>query len=524
MRNDHVAERGGRNGWSALRRVYPLGEFKRSIRLRLTLWYVALLAVVLIAFSVGIYIFLIAHIASEIGDVERTYHHLYDRAALRASTAQGAIPASVKQGLKDVPRDSGELGQLGVYYESLLDAGPTGEYHVALSQLAALRANAQSVLLNAIPAGCHPARGNNVWCAWPVVNHRGEVQGVVAIYGSLSAVVQSEDEVRTALTLGIPLSLLIALAGGWMLASRALSPIEQLRLTAQSITATDLSRRIGMERDDELGRLARTLDEMIAGLDSAFTEQRRLTADVSHELRTPISVIQAQASLALRRTRSPQEYEVVLASIHEETERMGRIVEDLLMLARAEAGQEVLEHDPVRLDVVARWAVSQLEDAARGREVNLVSAFEPSMVVGDQGKLQQMTLNLLDNAIKYTPSGGTIRIRVDTDAGSAKLVVSDTGVGIPKDSLPHVFDRFFMTDRSRSEGGSGLGLSIVHWIVEAHMGTVFVESSEGVGSTFTVSIPMHNDDGGARSPSVRTSAPRTRRLRSVTARPPDRES
>ena len=504
-----------------LGRYRPSRDFHASIRVRLTLWYVALLAVVLVAFSVGIYIFLIAHISSSVGDVERTYHHLYQKAALKAETRNGYIPPGVRQQIREVPRNSGELGQLGVYYQSLNDASTAhGEYERGLPQRGLLKGDATAVLLNAVSAGCHPTPSNNVWCAWPVQDQSGRVQGVVAIYGSLSAVVQSENEVRTALFLGVPLSLLIALLGGWFLASRALSPIEQVRLTAQSITATDLSRRIGLNRDDELGRLARTLDEMIAGLDSAFKEQRRLTADVSHELRTPLSVIQAQASLALRRSRTPEEYATVIASIQEETQRMGKMVENLLLLARAEAGQEVLERDPVRLDVVARWAVAQLEEMAQAREVLLVRSLKPVIVIGDMAKLQQMTLNLLHNAIKYTPPGGTVRVRVSAADGEAVLTVSDTGVGIPEAGVAHVFERFFMTDRARSEGGSGLGLSIVHWIVEAHQGTITVQSKEGAGSTFSVRIPCEESQLDELPAPRLPPAPRAKRLKGVTKSEP----
>lgn len=470
----------------------PVGDWWGSIRVRLTLWYVSLLAVVLLAFSVGVYFFLIAHISSEVGDVENTFKKLYTNAAL--------TPRS----LLTVPRDSSLFGQLGIYYQSRLDASPGAEEIIALPRVRELRAEATAVILGSQPAGCNGTPDNHLQCAWLVTNRRHVVVGVVAMQGSLAAVVQSENELRTAIIIGVPVSVLIALIGGWMLASRALSPIEQLRLTAQSITATDLSRRIGMQRDDELGRLAKTLDEMIAGLDSAFNEQRRLTADVSHELRTPLSVIQAQTSLALKRDRTPQEYAAVLNSIQEESERMSKIVEDLLLLARAEAGQEVLEHDPVRLDVITRWAVEHVRGMAQDRQITLSMSLKPVMVTGDSGRLRQMVLNLVHNAIKYTDAGGAVRVRVVGKEEMAALTVADTGAGIDESSLPHIFERFYVADRSRAERGSGLGLSIVHWIVVAHGGAIDVRSKAGAGSTFTVSLPVATQptDGSDKPPPI----------------------
>jgi heavy metal sensor kinase len=467
-------------------RYTPFGELRGSIRLRLTLWYVSLLGLVLVAFSVGVYFFLLASISTQVSLVQQSYQKL-----LTSYAAQS--PKDLKKA--KLSKGSSLIGQLAIYYQSVNDIA-NNPVRVGPVQSATATSDTTAALLDAKKQGCHEIKGNHFACTWLVFNHRHQPQGAVDFQGSLAGVSHAEDILRSGLIIGVPLSLLIALLGGWALASRALSPLEQLRQTAQSITATDLSRRIGLHRDDELGRLAGTLDGMIAGLDSAFREQRRLTADVSHELRTPLSVIQAQASLALKRVRSPQEYAKVLGSIQEETERMSGIVEDLLLLARADAGQEMMESDPVRLDVTARWAADSLRTMASEKDIELAVSVRPVMIDGDQGRLRQLCLNLIHNAVKYTNPGGKVKVRVYSKAGLATLKVTDSGDGIDEHSLPHIFERFYMVDRARarSEGGSGLGLSIVHWIVEAHGGAIAVESKPGSGSTFTVRIPLHNLD------------------------------
>jgi heavy metal sensor kinase len=470
-----------------LAKYLPFGEPGRSIRARLTLWYVSLLAVVLVGFSVGVYIFLLASFSFEVNGITNAYQKLLTDEASQA-------PGNLRT-LK-LSEGSNLIGQPAVDYQSRNDIGGP-HIHSGPPLYASTITDNEAALLDPKRQGCHPIDQNHFSCTWLVYPRNRtrltQAQGAVTFQASRSSVAHAENQLLTALIVGIPVSLLIALGGGWIFASRALSPLEELRRTTQSITATDLSRRIGINRDDELGRLAQTIDGMIERLDSAFKEQRRLTADVSHELRTPLSVIQAQTTLALKRDRSGKEYVTVLASIQEETERMSRIVEDLLLLARAEAGQEVIERDPVRLDVMARWAGEHCMAMAEEKQVELVLALRPVMIDGDAGRIRQMALNLVHNAVKYTEPGGRVRVRVASKNGVASLEVHDTGVGIDERSLPHIFERFYMVDRSRSkaEGGSGLGLAIVHWIVEAHEGTIAVESTSGTGTVFTVRIPMH---------------------------------
>ena len=214
-------------------------------------------------------------------------------------------------------------------------------------------------------------------------------------------------------------------------------------------------------------------------------------------------MIKAQTSLTLKRRRSPEEYAAALRSIQEESDRMSSIVADLLFLARADAGQEVIETEPIRLDLVAAWTVEQMEAMAKSKHVSLSLQVNPVFIDGDVGRIRRVCLNLVENAIKYTDAGGSVNLRVLSDPpNAAVLQVADTGCGIAPESQPNIFKRFYRADqaRSREAGSSGLGLAIAHWIIEAHGGTISVESELGKGSTFSVTIPMSPEGVEALTP------------------------
>ena len=286
--------------------------------------------------------------------------------------------------------------------------------------------------------------------------------------------------------------LLVSLVGGWLLARRALAPIERISVAAQRISSRDLSARIPIERtEDELGRLAKVLNETFARLQEAFERQTRFTADASHELRTPLSIVVSHLELALRKERSAAEYRESIETALRGAERMRAVVEGLLTLARADAGTLALAKDRVDLRAAVEETVAMLSPTAAERRVTFLAALEPATVVGDRDRLRDLVTNLLTNAIRYNREGGRVDVGLRVEAGQAVLSVSDTGVGIPSQDLPHLFERFYRVDkvRSRELGGSGLGLSIAKWIVEAHGGTIGVVSQEGEGATFAVRLP-----------------------------------
>jgi heavy metal sensor kinase len=282
--------------------------------------------------------------------------------------------------------------------------------------------------------------------------------------------------------------------GGWSLARSALSPIDQVIAIAERRTARNLYERMPeREVDDELGRLIRTLNRTADRMTGAFEQIKQFSWNVAHELKTPLTILRGEAELALAASSSSEESQRLSATYLEETVRLSGVVDDLLTLAQTDAGRVQIERKPVRLDDL----VEDLRDDAsilaqeKGLKVELLENASTT-VLGDAARLRRLFRSLIANAVKYTDSGGAIDIRSRRDGGAVKVSIRDTGIGIPKESLPHVFDWFYRADpaRSRDRGGSGLGLPLARWIAEAHGGRIEVESADGHGSTFTVTLPL----------------------------------
>jgi heavy metal sensor kinase len=296
------------------------------------------------------------------------------------------------------------------------------------------------------------------------------------------------------LALGIPLVVAVAAAGGYLLARQALRPVEEIAWKAAIITQHNLSERLPVARTgDELERLSTALNLMITRLDDAFGNSKRFVADASHELRTPLTVIQGELENLAADPQLPAELRDRVGSTLEEVERLGKIVQKLFALSRLDAGEAQAEW--VRLDIAALVSATadQMLLLAEDRNITVTrEAREPVHVMGDRARLKQVVVNLIDNAVKYTPPGGTVRLRVHRDSTHGIIEVADTGVGIPPEAVPLVFERFFRVDRERSagEGGAGLGLAIVKSICVAHGGRVYVESVIGSGSRFFVILPL----------------------------------
>jgi two-component system, OmpR family, sensor kinase len=275
-----------------------------------------------------------------------------------------------------------------------------------------------------------------------------------------------------------------------LLTPSSFRPLEDIANVARQITnADDLSRRVpDSDRTDEIGVLARAINQTLERLERLFTTQQRLVADVSHELRTPLTAIRGNIDLMRRMGNGDPES---LDIIQEEAERMTRLVRDLLLLARADAGEFPLDKVKVELDSIFLEVYRQAKLLSETVDVTL-TAVDQVFVMGDIDRLKQLLLNLVGNAVKYTPDGGSVSMRLEKEDGWAHLHVADTGIGIPPDDLPYIFDRFYRVDkaRSRGQGGSGLGLSIAKWIATAHDGDLTVTSQVGNGSTFTLSLPV----------------------------------
>jgi len=287
--------------------------------------------------------------------------------------------------------------------------------------------------------------------------------------------------------------LVLGLAGGWWLASRAIRPIEDISAPAVKIAGGDLSQRINVaDTDSELGHLAGVLNSTFARLEAAFAHQARFTSDASHELRTPVSVILSQAQTALSRERPAPEYREALEACQRAAQRMRRLTESLLELARLDAGQDPMKQERFDLSRVARDSVELVGPLAAERHIQLRCELPVTECVGDAERIGQVVTNLLTNAIHFNRDGGEVSVSTQTHNGAVLLTVSDTGEGIPPEDLQRIFERFYRVDKSRSriQGRTGLGLAICKAIVDAHSGAIEVSSQPGAGSAFTVSLPQ----------------------------------
>lgn len=317
---------------------------------------------------------------------------------------------------------------------------------------------------------------------------------VAVIVGRLTSEIQDMLSIFRVVIIYSALAIvLLAGVGGMFLANQTLQPVDHITDIAREIGEGDLSRRINIQSEDELGRLASTLNWMIARLEEAFQKQRQFAADASHELRTPLAIIQAESSLALDKKRTQVEYRRSLDLVSQEVTYMSEIIGKLLLLARNDAGIEPLNLQEVNVKDLFTELSSDVEALAQEKGVAFnLGPMDNLTVKGDRFRLRQLFLNILDNAIRYTPSGGTVSSLLVRKNGSALVSISDTGMGIPAEDLPFIFDRFYRVDkaRSRPDGGLGLGLAIASSIAKLHGGGIEVESQVGKGSTFQITLPL----------------------------------
>lgn len=295
------------------------------------------------------------------------------------------------------------------------------------------------------------------------------------------------------LLLLVPVVVLVSILGGYFLSNRSLRPVENINLTARSITATNLNQRLqkGIV-DDEISRLADTINEMFDRLQQSFEQMKQFSADASHELRTPLTIIRGEIELALSSKQSVEEYRRTLASVLEETIRLSTITDDLLTLAQSERNDLQFNKETISITSIITELFEDITLLASEKSIQITKKqIDEIQIVGDSIRLRQLFLNILDNSIKYTQPNGNVSISLLQKDGFAEFIVEDSGIGIAIDDLTKIFDRFYRVDkgRSRSQGGTGLGLSIANWIAKIHNGKISVQSEIGKGSTFIISIP-----------------------------------
>jgi heavy metal sensor kinase len=306
---------------------------------------------------------------------------------------------------------------------------------------------------------------------------------------------ESREDFETILLLLAVPSLLLAALGGFWLSGRALAPVDRITSEARRISISKLGTRLELPAaHDELHRLVVTLNQMLERLDGAVKRMVQFTADASHELRAPLTLIHTAAEFSLRRERAPEELRDAMGKIARECGRTSRLVDDLLLLARADSDGEAVPLQPVDLCASVRSALDQAVILAEPKGIRVEAHIPPGpiLVSGDEPTLSRLWLILLDNAVKYTAPGGQVRLELTAANAHAEATVSDNGVGVAPEELPHIFDRFWRADkvRSRSMGGAGLGLSIAQWIVQRHSGSITVHSEPGKGSEFLTRFPL----------------------------------
>jgi two-component system OmpR family sensor kinase len=329
------------------------------------------------------------------------------------------------------------------------------------------------------------------------VSTNEKIDYVVQVGMGMSRVRKTLSNFRHNLLTAIPVVLVLGAIGGWFLARRSLSPIARITETARRITASNLGERLKPRgTGDELDQLIRTLNEMISRLEESFKRISQFTADASHELRTPISSMRGEAELLLSKSRPIQEYQGVLANHIERLDFIMRMINDLILLSKFDSNEAGLEMVQVKLNdlLVNLWELFRVLGDQKGVKFTLED-IEEANVLGDRTRLQRLFTNLIDNAIKFTPSGGHVDLSLKRDGVFVRVFVRDTGIGIPEEELERIFERFYRVDKSRAResGGTGLGLSICQWIARAHHGKIEVKSELGKGAEFIVSLPLVSD-------------------------------
>lgn len=478
-------------GWLAAHRPEPL-----SIGWRLTIWYSGMVALTLALFSAGLYLYMHNRLRTDIDLSSQQRAGQVARVLVQRLNAQRLAPGDqlilrelgVLDDSVDPFRDPGvgvrvynPLGVLvGGSSKFLLEGTRIPEDRM---MVVAARYGQEHRDIMSTPEGSFYAYSQ------PVPLNNGQIWTVL-ILTSLQPFYHTMHELARLLIVGTLLATAIAFVTGAAMARAALSPIDTIGRTAEQINrARDLSRRIEVKGPrDEIGRLTEAINGMLGRIEAMFDRQRQFLADVSHELRTPLTTIRGEIDLMQRSGLADPEG---LDAVRGEAERMSRLVGDLLLLARAD-GDVSLQRAPVELDTLLLDVYRQALTLAGDAHTVLLGHEDAATVLGDRDRLKQLLLNLVENALAYTPRGCTVTLALYRDAQTARILVTDNGPGIPAEDLERIFDRFYRVDKSRARtgGGAGLGLSIVLWIAQAHGGRVEVDSLPNVGTTFTVHLPL----------------------------------
>jgi heavy metal sensor kinase len=459
------------------------------IKWKLTLWYGLILASILVVFSSGVYVYF-------------------------RNSLQKSIDAKIKS-LGEVisssitdTKNASVFGNFERYLENVLGKKPKGKFIQIMDRTGRIGAKMNDIETETLPTSFgtleRALKGEIVYETIETVRPRlrmvtipitdsKKVSSIIQVGTSLEDFDETMKKLLIIMIISIPTSISVTIVCGYFLARKALRPVDQIRRAAVKISSRNLDERIDVGgRKDELSRLAQTFNEMISRLKESFQRINQFSIDVSHELKTPLTILKGETEVALRKDRDNENYKTILSSNLEEIDRMSKIIDDLLLLSKADLKEMKLNVEDVALrDLIADVCVD-MKIFADNKGIGLdVKELEDVKLNGDELKLRRMLWNIVENGIKYTQKGGKIEIMSYINNGFICIDVKDNGIGILEDDIKYIFDRFYRGDKSRKrESGSGLGLSISKWIAEAHQGIIEVKSKPLEGSLFTIKLPV----------------------------------
>jgi heavy metal sensor kinase len=459
------------------------------IKWRLTIWYGVVLSLILIIFAFGIF----------------TYfrNSLQDSIDAKIRSIGEVLSSSMTD-----THNTSVFGNFERYLENVLGRKPKGKFIQIMDTSGRIGAKMSDIEGEALPTSFNALeramRGEIVYetiertkprlrmITIPIMENK-KVTSVVQVGTSLEDFDETINKLLLIMIIGIPTSVSVTIVVGYFMAKKALRPVDQIRRTAIKISSSNLDERIDFAgRRDELSRLAETFNAMIGRLKDAFQRVNQFSIDVSHELKTPLTILKGETEVALRKEREKADYQKLLLSNLEEIDRMSCIIDDLLLLSKADTKDIKLNIEEVALRDLMMDVCMNMKVVADKKEVALqASELEDVRLKGDELKLRRMLLNIVENGIKYSHSGGKVMVSSYVDDGYVQIDVKDEGIGISEEDIKYVFDRFYRADRSRKrESGSGLGLSISRWIAEAHKGSIEVTSKPAQGSMFSIKLPI----------------------------------
>lgn len=475
------------------------GKWFESFGWKLTLWNVSLILLFVIAFSLYLYRRLETQLYKE-GDIFLTDElNEFNQYALENLDELPLIQEQIKE-------ESSAIRKHYQMYYGLLD--PDGQIILQSSEfqppLQKIQAKIKTSLKETDVNEYKIIDGKDVYKVRVVtlpIKREDDTIYYVQVGMNLARIEKTLMHYRQNILYALPVILIFSLTGGYFLTRRNLKPISQMAQTTNRITISNLSERLPIRgTGDELDGLSKTFNQMINRLDQAYQKLSQFSADAAHELRTPITALIGEIEVALAQRRSPEDYCNLLSSNLEELTRLMRLVNNLLLLSQDEEPDKAKKNELINLNEIVRDIAELFNPVAGDSDITLKMAVspEPLFVFGDKWRIEQLISNLIDNAIRYNHSGGSVDIFLTKLDGNAQLIVNDTGIGISKSDQTKIFDRFYRveTSRSRSSGGSGLGLNIAESIVQSHLGNISVTSQIGKGSTFTINLPL-NDPSSA---------------------------